>query len=134
MLKVGQKYIHKFCHSQKDVIAFSEVTGDKNPIHLDSEFAAKTQFKRTITHGMLSASIFSKVFGTIFPGNGTIYLNQSLNFLAPIFIDIEYEAIFEVVEVDSLKKRATISTIIVDNVGFIALRGEATIMNVVAIG
>ncbi len=77
---------------------------------------------------MLSASVFSKVLGTIFPGNGTIYLNQTLNFLAPIYTDEEYQAIFEVIEINSEKKRAIISTNILNTVGKVVLSGEANIM------
>ncbi|MCS7074736.1 MAG: MaoC/PaaZ C-terminal domain-containing protein, partial [Bacteroidia bacterium] len=53
MLSVGQEYIHEFSFSQEDVIKFAEVSGDKNPIHLDPDYAAKTPFKRVIVHGFL---------------------------------------------------------------------------------
>lgn len=63
MIKTGDKYRHEVTYTQEGVIAFAEITGDKNPIHLDPEFAAKTPFGRPIVHGFLSASVFSKVFG-----------------------------------------------------------------------
>jgi acyl dehydratase len=130
MLQLGEKYIYKFSYTQEQVNAFAEVTGDNNPVHLDKEYAEKTIFKRPIAHGMLGASILSKVFGTIFPGEGTIYLNQTLNFLRPMFVDQEYEAVFEVKEIIADKNKAIISTTIQNNEGKSVLTGEATIMNI----
>ncbi|MGZ3920556.1 MAG: MaoC family dehydratase, partial [Bacteroidia bacterium] len=114
-----------------EVNRFAEVTGDKNPVHLDADYAAKTMFKRPIMHGMLGASLFSKVFGTLFPGEGTIYLKQSLSFLKPMYVDVNYEAVFTVKEVTKEKNRAIIETLIKDKTtGNICTSGEATVMNV----
>ena len=77
MIQINQTYTYDFKFSQEDVNLFAEVTGDKNLVHLNSDFASKTVFKRPIIHGMLGASVFSKVFGVMFPGEGTIYLKQS---------------------------------------------------------
>ena len=113
---------------------FIEVTGDKNPVHTDADYAAKTMFKRPIMHGMLSASLFSKVFGTLFPGEGTIYLKQSLNFLKPMYVETDYVAEFRVVEVVKDKNRAVVETLIKDkNTKLVCTSGEATVMNVNAI-
>ena len=132
MIAVGQTYTYEFNFSQADVIAFANATGDKNPVHLDADYAAKTMFKRPIMHGMLSASLFSKVFGTFFPGEGTIYLKQSLNFLKPMFVDTDYVAEFLVKDIIKDKNRATIETIIKQKVtgGFVCTSGEAVVMNV----
>jgi len=87
-------------------------------------------FKRPIMHGMLSASLFSKVFGTLFPGEGTIYLKQSLSFLKPMYVDTAYEAMFTVKEVVKDKNRAVIETLIKDKTtGIVCTSGEATVMN-----
>ena len=133
MLELGQKYTHSFSYTQEQVNEFAKVTGDNNPVHLDEEFASKTIFKRRIAHGMLGASILSKVFGTLFPGNGTIYLNQTLNFLRPMYVEETYEAIFEVKELIIDKNRAIIFTTIINSEGKSVLSGEATIMNTEAI-
>lgn len=131
MIKVGEIYTHAFRFSQEEVNRFAEVTGDKNPVHLDAAYAAKTMFKRPIMHGMLSASLFSKVFGTLFPGEGTIYLKQSLSFLKPMYVDTDYEAVFTVKEVIGDKNRATVETLIKDkNTGLVCTSGEATVLNV----
>lgn len=131
MIEVGQIYTHDFNFSQDEVNRFAEVTGDKNPVHTNAEYAAKTMFKRPIMHGMLSASLFSKVFGTLFPGEGTIYLKQSLSFMKPMYVDTNYEAVFTVKEVLKDKSRATVETLIKDkSTGIVCTSGEATVMNV----
>ncbi len=131
MIEVNQTYSHDFSFSQTEVNQFAQVTGDKNPVHTDADYAAKTMFKRPIMHGMLSASLFSKVFGTLFPGEGTIYLKQSLNFLKPMYVDVTYEAVFTVKEVLKDKNRAIVETIIKDKTtGNVCTSGEATVMNV----
>lgn len=131
MIEVNQTYSHDFSFSQTEVNQFAQVTGDKNPVHTDADYAAKTMFKRPIMHGMLSASLFSKVFGTLFPGEGTIYLKQSLNFLKPMYVDVTYEAVFTVKEVLKDKNRAIVETVIKDKTtGNVCTSGEATVMNV----
>ena len=128
-LTLNQIYRHEFSFSQQDVIDFARVTGDNNPVHLDEEFASKTIFKKRVMHGMLGACIFSKVFGTLFPGDGTIYLSQSVSFLRPMLVDTTYEAQFEVVEILE-KNRARIATNIVNSEGKKIVVGEAVIMNI----
>ncbi|MGE0568619.1 MAG: MaoC family dehydratase [Bacteroidia bacterium] len=129
-MKVGQIYNHDFKFSQEDVNRFAEATGDKNPVHIDPDYAAKTMFKRPIMHGMLSASLFSKVFGTLFPGEGTIYLKQSLSFLRPMYVDTDYEAIFTVKEIYPERNRALIETVIKDKATeVVCTTGEATVMH-----
>lgn len=130
MIEVNQVYTHKFQFSQEEVNQFAQVTGDKNPVHTDTAYAAKTMFKRPIMHGMLSASLFSKVFGTLFPGEGTIYLKQTLNFLKPMYVDTPYEAVFTVKEVLKDKNRAIIETVIKNPDGLVCTSGEASVLNV----
>ncbi|HET6993135.1 MAG TPA: MaoC family dehydratase [Bacteroidia bacterium] len=131
MIEQGSTYNHTFRFTQKEVELFAQVTGDKNPVHLDADYAAKTMFKRPIMHGFLGGSVFSKIFGTLFPGEGTIYLKQSMAFMRPMFVDTDYEVRMTVKEVVKEKHRATVETIIVDkNSGDVVINGEATVMNV----
>lgn len=134
MITVGQTYKYDFKFSQADVVAFANVTGDKNPVHLDEAFAAKTIFKRRIMHGMLSASLFSKVLGTLFPGEGTIYLKQTLDFLKPMYADTDYFAEFMVKEIIKDKNRAVIETIVKQKITEVTcISGEALVMNIAMI-
>jgi len=72
--------------NEEDVRHFSEITGDKNLIHTNKEFASKTRFKKPIVHGMFTASLFSNLVGNILPGDGSLYLTQDLNFKKPVYI------------------------------------------------
>lgn len=129
MINIGDKFEHSFSFTQEDVVLFAKVTGDNNPVHLDEVYAANTIFKRPIIHGMLGATVFSKVFGTMFPGEGTIYLNQNLQFLRPMLVDTNYIAQFEVIEIDREKHRATITTIVLNEEGKKVVDGSAILMH-----
>lgn len=125
-MELAKTFEHKFSYSQKDVDIFAIVTGDNNPIHIDEEQAAKSIFKTRIIHGFLSGSIFSKVFGTIWPGNGTIFLGQNMKFLKPMFVGQDYIAKFKVIEVLP-KNKFLISTIIETVNGENTIEGDALI-------
>jgi len=99
MIVQGQKFRKEFAITFDQVKRFAEVTGDHNPIHLEKQYAEAHGFKQTIVHGFLSGSIFSKILGTEFPGEGTIYLSQEMSFKAPVFPDEELVADMEVLDV-----------------------------------
>jgi acyl dehydratase len=121
---------HQFRFSQTDVEEFARVTGDNNPLHLDPDFAAQTPFKRPIIHGMLGASIFTKVLGTEFPGSGSVYLKQTLEFLRPMIVDTDYEAVFTVITFNPDKHTAEVLGEIKDRqTGKVTTRGVATLMH-----
>ena len=134
MIEQGETYTHHFSFTQDEVNHFAAITGDKNPVHLDEEYASKTMFKRPIMHGFLGGSIFSKVFGTLFPGEGTIYLKQSMAFMKPMYVNTDYEAIFTVKDVNKEKHRMTVETRIIEKEsGAETITGEATVMNMTRI-
>src|SRR5574337_94809 len=110
MIEAGNSFTHAFRFTQKDVENFAVVTGDNNPVHINADYAAKTMFKRPIMHGFLGGSVFSKVFGTMFPGEGTIYMKQSMAFMRPMFVDTDYEVRMHVKEVNKEKHRAIVET------------------------
>lgn len=131
-MEFGLDAIHRysFRFSQADVIDFARVTGDNNPLHLDADFAAQTPFKRPIIHGMLGASVFTKVLGTEFPGYGSVYMGQTLEFLRPMFVDTDYEATFTVKTINPDKHVAEILGEIRNvQTGKIMMRGMATLMH-----
>lgn len=130
MISLGDTHQCEFSFTQAEVEQFAKISGDDNPLHLDAAYASTTPFKKPIIHGVLGASIFSKVLGTQFPGKGTIYLKQNTAFLRPMYVDTSYEAFFTVKEVDSVKHTAVIETIIKSkDRGKLIVRGEATVMN-----
>ncbi len=129
-VKTGESFKTGFSFCQKNLETFSRGTGDNNPLHLDPEYAAATPFKRPIIHGMLGASIFTKVLGTEFPGYGSVYVGQTLEFLRPMFVDTDYEVRFTLRDINREKHRAEILGEIFDKAtGKITTRGVATMIN-----
>lgn len=129
-METGETHRHRFRFTQADVLKFAEVSGDDNPLHLDPDFAARTIFKKPIMHGFLGGSVFSKIIGTQFPGYGSIYLKQSMEFLRPMFVDVDYEAVFTIKSIDSERHTAEMTTELIDpETGKVTTRGEATVMN-----
>lgn len=82
------------------VRGFATISGDTNPIHLDDDYASESRYKKRIAHGLLSASLFSSIFGTQFPGAGCVYAEQSLVFKRPVYVGDEVVAIAELVAID----------------------------------
>lgn len=83
-LSVGMSAAFAKTITEADIVMFSGVTGDMNPVHVNEDFARDTMFKGRIAHGMLTASLISTVLGMKMPGPGCIYLSQDLKFLAPV--------------------------------------------------
>ncbi|HEX7014863.1 MAG TPA: MaoC family dehydratase [Cyclobacteriaceae bacterium] len=127
--EVGETFTNEFTFSQADVERFAEVTGDVNPVHLDADFAATTPFKRPVLHGFLSGSVFSKVFGTVFPGPGTVYMSQDMTFRRPMYPGERYVAIFTIRETDPPKGILVIEGRIADEKGKVCLEGVGRLMN-----
>lgn len=113
--------------TEEDIIKYAEISGDTNPVHLDAEYAATTMFKERIAHGMLTAGFISAVFGTIMPGPGSIYVNQSLKFRAPVKIGDTVTATVTVTSKVPEKKFVAFSTVCSVG-GKPVLEGEATLM------
>ena len=110
-LRIGQSASIGKTISEADILMFTAVSLDTNPIHLDAEAAKQTVFGERIAHGMLSASLISALLGTRLPGAGSIYMRQSLRFVAPVKIGDTVKATAEVVSLNPEKKRATLKTI-----------------------
>ena len=113
---------------QADVDAFAELTGDHNPIHVDEEFAKTTRFRRRIAHGMFTASLISAVLANKLPGQGSVYLGQTLQFVAPVFPGDEITARVTVKEIREDKPIVKLETICMNQRGEIVVRGEATVL------
>ena len=113
--------------SADDVKRFAEIVGDKNPVHIDDEFAAKTSFRKRIVHGAFLGGLISKVLGMDFPGQGTIYISQNSVFKRPVFVDTTVTVELKVTQVITEKRRLVLDTNILNENGEICLAGSATI-------
>ena len=113
---------------QSDINAFADVTGDHNPVHVDEEFAKTTRFGKRIAHGMLTASLISAVLANKLPGEGSVYLGQTLQFVAPVFPGDEITARVTVKEIREDKPIVKLETICMNQRDEIVIRGEATVL------
>ena len=96
--------------TDQDIEMFAEISTDRNPVHLDEAYAQDTIFGGRIAHGMLTAGLISAVIGEQLPGHGTVYLGQSLKFLAPVRPGDMVLAEVEVTDIDHSKRRVTMNT------------------------
>jgi acyl dehydratase len=111
-----------------DIHKFADVSGDHNPLHLDDEFARTTRFGRRIAHGMLCASLISSVIANQLPGQGSIYLGQTLQFVAPVFPGDTVTAQVTVVSIRADKPIVKLETICTNQRDEVVIKGEATVL------
>ena len=126
-LSVGQEASISNTVTADVISAFAAVSGDRNPVHVDADYAATTMFKEPIAHGMLSAAYISAVFGMQLPGPGAIYISQTLNFKAPVKIGDEVITTVKVAELIPEKRRAKFDCVCSVN-GKPVVQGEAMLM------
>jgi 3-hydroxybutyryl-CoA dehydratase len=113
--------------TDEDIEMFAKVSTDHNPVHLDEEYAKDTMFHGRIAHGMLTAGLISAVIGEQLPGHGTIYMGQSLKFLAPVRPGDMVTAEVEVIDIEHKKRRVRLDCRCLVN-GKKVLVGEATVL------
>lgn len=130
--KIGLKVGDKFSRSKKitdEVIkAFAELSGDYNPIHIDEEFAKRTRFGKRIAHGMISGALISAVLGDELSEKKVVYLSQTLNFVAPVFVDDTVTATATVTHIREDKPIVTLETVCTNQNDQVVVSGEAKIM------
>ena len=125
-LKVGMTDVYGKTLTDADVLMFTGVSGDTNPLHSNRDFASKTPFGEPIVHGMLTASLISTLIGTKLPGPGCIYMDQSLKFTVPVRVGDTVVARVEILELDDDRPYATLETICsVDDT--VVLKGQAKV-------
>lgn len=126
-LEVGMtRYLQKLV-TDEDIEMFAAVSTDRNPVHLDDDYAQQTIFEGRIAHGMLTAGLISAVIGEQLPGHGTVYLGQTLKFMAPVRPGDTVRAEVVVSEIDHARRRVTLATrcLVGDTV---VLKGEAVVL------
>lgn len=124
---LGEKAAFTKTMAESDVYTFAGITGDLNPAHINESHAAQTFFKKRIVHGMLISGLISSVLGMHLPGPGTIYMKQSLNFLAPVYFGDTITAEVEVIEKIEEKKRLRLKTTCTNQDGVVVVDGEALV-------
>ena len=125
---VGQSASVTKTISESDVYLFAGITGDLNPAHTNEVYAGGTRFGHRIAHGMLSAGLISAVLGTQLPGPGSIYMGQTLKFVAPVYFGDTITATATITSLDPEKNRAVLSTVVTNQDGKTITVGEAKLL------
>ncbi len=126
-LRIGHSYEMRRIFTQREVLDFAKLSYDTNPLHTDEEFAKTTQFGQLIVPGFLTASMFSAIIGTKFPGFGSIYLNQNMSFRRPVYLGTEVVALVTVQELFPDKHRVLLETVCMDADQQILIEGTALV-------
>jgi len=126
-IKLGQSAEVTHTISADDIQAFGNLSGDFNPIHFDDEWAKQTMFEGRIAHGILAVAFISAALGMYLPGTGSIYMSQSVRFLAPVRIGDSITARVEVIVLNDEKERVTLRTTCTNQEGTLVLDGEALV-------
>lgn len=111
--------------SESDIYTFAGISGDFNPVHVNSEYAKNSLFGKQIAHGFLSGSLISTVIGTKMPGPGTIYLKQNMIFKKPVYIGDTLEASVTIKDIKGSK--AELDTLVTNQYGEIIIEGTALV-------
>lgn len=127
-IHIGDTASYSRLVTEREVELFAAVSGDHNPVHLDPEYAATTQFGECIAHGMLTGAFISAAIAMELPGPGTIYLGQNIQFRAPVLLGDTLTVELEVTEKHASKPWLTLSTNVVNQDGKTVARGEASVM------
>ena len=126
--KIGETASRTRTITDEDIRLFAQASGDTNSVHLDEAYAATTPFGRRIAHGMLTASVISAILGNDLPGMGTIYLSQTVQFKAPVFIGDTITGTVELIKYRAEKRIATFRTTVTNQDGTLVLEGEAVVL------
>jgi len=127
-ITVGQSASFAKTITETDVYMFAGISGDQNPAHINEEYAKDTMFKGRIAHGMLGASLISTVLGMYLPGPGTIYLGQTLKFMAPVRFGDTICATCTVKDKIEEKNRLVLECVVTNQDGAVVISGEATVI------
>lgn len=126
-LKLGMSHESVHTITEKAILDFANVSGDRNPLHMDEEYAKNTIFKKRVAHGALTASFISGIIGNYLPGPGSIFVDLFCRFRRPVYIGSEVHVHVEITEMQDRGNRVTLSVKCITN-GKIAISGHAKVM------
>jgi acyl dehydratase len=127
-IKIGDSVKFEETIDRVKIDDFAGISGDYNPLHVDEKYAANTQFKKRICHGMLLASFFSKLVGMHMPGKNALYFSQTLNFQAPCYVDDTIIIQGEVIDKSDSIRMITLKTVIYNQNGVCLVDGIAKVL------
>lgn len=124
-LTIGQIAERSITLTEEHVGKYAEITGDRNPLHFDQAFAARTRFGRPIVQGGLTTGLLHALVAMDMPGPGTVFLSQHWKFTAPVYIGDEITARVEVISVHETKPVTQLRVEVSRQDGELVLEGEA---------
>ncbi|ENT4681243.1 MaoC family dehydratase [Salmonella enterica] len=125
---IGQKACFEKTITESDVLLFSGISGDINPVHINDVVAKESIFGRRVAHGVLVSGLTSAVLGMQLPGEGTIYLGQDSKFRRPVYIGDTVKATCEVIELNTEKNIVRLATTTTNQNNEIVIEGIAVVM------
>jgi acyl dehydratase len=129
-IAIGDRFEDRFVLTDRQVQLFAELSGDTNSIHFDPEAARRSALGTMSVHGMLSALAFSRILGTVFPGDGTVYHSQTLHFAKAMCVNVEYNACITVLELLPEQHAARLETLIQErSSNMTTLHGRALVIH-----
>ena len=123
-LSVGQRARRSKTVTTRDVELYAEITGDRNPLHFDADFAGRTRFGRLVAQGGITAGMLNALVAMDLPGPGTVFMSQSLRYLAPTYLGDTLTAEVEVLAVKPDKPVCQLKATITNQDGTAVLEGE----------
>lgn len=127
-IELGKFFEFKSVFNDEEVALFASLSKDNNPIHLDDDYAKQSVFGRKVVHGVLVMSMFSKIFGTLYPGEGTIYLSQSAKFIKPAYVGDVLTAKVTLNDFEPTRRIGIFLTESFNSEGKLILSGEAKVL------
>lgn len=126
-INIGDKATLEHKITQADIEKFVDLTGDDNKLHIDKDYAARTQFKKPVVHGMLGASFISTIIGTQLPGDGALWFSQTLEFLLPVRVGDQITVNAEVVKKNDRENVVELNVEIVNQNRQVVTRGQSKV-------
>jgi acyl dehydratase len=123
-LEVGQKARRTQTVTSEDIELYARLTGDRNPLHFDTDFAARTRFGRLVAQGGIAAGMLNALVAMDLPGPGTVFMSQSLKYLAPTYLGDTVTAEIEVLALKADKPVCQLRATITNQDGTVLLEGE----------
>ena len=124
-LAVGQQARRSLTLTAEHVRKYSEITGDRNPLHYDEDFVKRTRFGRLVVQGGLTTGLLHALVAEDLPGPGTVFLSQNWKFTAPVYIGDTITAEATVKSVHATKPVSELAIRVTRQDGETVLEGEA---------
>ena len=127
---IGSRATWTRTFTEREVEAFARISGDRNPLHFDPAFAARTSFGRLVVHGGLTAGLFNALVAEVLPGPGSVFLHQEWDYPAPVFVGDTVTAEAEVIEARADKPITRLRCVARREDGTEVLRGECVVFTI----